>query len=159
MKLYQKILLGVAVIVILVVIIFFLRDVPFFKNLWVGISALFSGLMILLAKAKGVFSGDTSSTDEMKAELEKLRKVEKDLIDTLMKEREIYKEKIKRLEEEGRIIDQKITSKQKELENYQSYEYWKESMWDHYSDGQKAKEAEDLYGKPGKTGEFAYHDI
>ena len=126
------------------------------RDWWVALSALYAGILSQFRNIKNFFSGSDEELENLKERLEQSRKVEKDLINTLMQEREVYKEKISRLEDNYQSLEEQITHKKKELENYTTFEEWRENVYEKMPQEAKEKVGDEIFGATGNLDDLGY---
>ena len=155
MKSSHRIALFVIIALLLIGGVFIFRD-----QLFVALSSIWAGSMILLGKLRNLFGGsETPSIKELQTGLDDARQIEKDLIDTLMKEREVYMGVKKRLEEEGRQTEQQRTAQKEVLKDYRDFDTWEDNVWDELSPEEQQAEIQDTFGQELSWDEFAYEDM
>ncbi len=150
MKTIYKVLIGLAIIATVVALIYLLRNSNLFGglfgNLWVGLSGLYGASMILLGKFKGIFGGSKGGIQDLQNRLDEVNRIEKELIDTLMKDREIFKEKLAEVESKRIVVQEDIRRQEEELEDYQDYDTWEENIWNQMSEQEQIAEVERVIG-------------
>ncbi|MCB0289425.1 MAG: hypothetical protein KDH97_04130 [Calditrichaeota bacterium] len=156
-KPYQRVLLVIIILLVIVGVIYLLRNTAAGKNLWVMLSSAYAAFLILLRKLKGFFlGGEPDSIAELQDRLDEVDRVEKELIDTLMKERQVFKDRLARLEGEGAQIDAQIAAQQAVLENYSDAERWEANVWQQMSPEAKEALTRDAVGRQGSLEDFYY---
>ena len=152
MKSSHRIALFVIIALLLIGGVFIFRD-----QLFVALSSIWAGSMILLGKLRNLFGGaDAPSIKELQTGLDDARKIEQDLINTLMAERKVYQEKLQRLQEEGREIEQQRTAQKEVLQDYQDFDTWEENVWDALSPEEQQAQIQETFGQELSWDEFAY---
>lgn len=155
MKSSHRIILFVIIAILLIGGVFIFRD-----QLFVALSSIWAGSMILLGKLRNLFGGsDSPSINELQTQLDDTRKIEKELIETLMQERQVYRDKLQGLQQEGRAIDEKITAQQKVLEDYQDFETWEENVWEALTPEEQQAETRETFGQELSWDLIPYQDM
>ena len=147
MKIIHKVIIVIVVVLVIAVLIYLFRGQ--IKNWWVALSAIYGGIISQFKKIKNFFSGSDEEVDDLKKRLEESHKIETELIDTLMKERQVYKDKMQVLETQYNELDQQATQKRKELENYQTFDKWRENVYAEMPEEEKEKVSSDIFGETG----------
>ena len=153
MKNIYKILIGVAIAAVVVLVIYLLKDSKIlggaFGNLWVWLSGIYASVMILLGNFKGIFGGGKKrgSIRQLEDRLGEIRRIEKDLIDTLMAERAVFKDRISELESRRVHVQKQIDKQEHVLETqYSNPDVWREEVWSRYTQEEQQQKIEDLIG-------------
>ncbi len=153
MKSSHRIILFVIIAALLIGGVFLFKD-----QLFVALSSIWAGAMILLGKLRNLFGGSEETTIEgLQTRLDDARKIERELIETLMNERQIYRDKLAGLQQQGREIDEKIAAQEAVLEDYEDLETWTENVWEEWTPEQREAEIEATFGEEiDLFGEFGY---
>jgi hypothetical protein len=153
MKTIHKVIIAIVAIIVIAVLIYIFRNQ--IKNWWVALSAIYGALISQFPKIKNFFSDSDDEVDSLKKRLEDSRKIENELIDVLMKERQVYRDKMAGLESEYKELDQQATQKRKELENYQTFDKWRENVYSKMPAEEKEKLSDDIFGKVGSLSDIS----
>lgn len=141
-------------------ILYLLRGMPFFNNIWIIISAAYGAFLILLGNLKNFFEGrDSGTIGDLEERLDELNKIQKDLIETLMAERTVFREKLSRLEREEASLDSKIKEKEKRLEEYYDLETWEKNRWREKPGEKQQDSIPGPIGKERPLEDFHYTDM
>lgn len=156
MKIFYRILIALVLIAVVVGILYLLRNTKAFGNLWVLLSSLYGGAMIFFGKLKGFFTRSDSSIAGLEQRLADVNRIEKELIDTLMKERQVFKEKLDRLEGEYAQINTKIQKQETVLEDYRDVETWEQNVWEKLTPAEQETLIEETHGRRTSIEDYAF---
>jgi hypothetical protein len=153
MKTIHKIIIALVIIIVVAVLIYIFRNQV--KNWWVALSAIYGAFISQFQKIKDFFSGSDEEADDLKKRLEDSRKIENELIDVLMKERLVYRDKMAGLETWYKELDQQAVQKRKELENYQTFDKWRENVYSKMPAEEKEKLSDEIFGAAGSLSDIS----
>lgn len=160
MKTFQRIMIVVIILAVIAGVIYLARGTAIGGSLWVMLSSAYAAFFIILSKLKNFFTGgDSPSIAELEDRHEDIKRIEKDLIDTLMKERQVFQERLARLEDEGASLDSRIAQQKEVLEDYADFDTWQANVWDEKTEEEKKALEEDTFGEEISLEDFRIPDV
>ena len=129
----------------------------FREHIFVAISSVWAGAMILLGRLRSFFGGSTSErVEELESRLTDARRIERELIETLMQERIVFRQRLQDLEQQGADLDRRIAASRESLDRFETFETWEEGIWAERTPAEQQRQREAVFGEFGSLQDFEF---
>jgi uncharacterized protein YlxW (UPF0749 family) len=154
MKSGHKTILIILFILIAVACLYIFRE-----KIAVVIASVYGAGMIIIRKFQSFFTDDDEKIEEIEKRLKELHEIESNIIDRLQTERTTLKTDIALLNSKINELETGVEQKESELNNFDSYDHWEDSVWNKLSADEQNSLKKDVTGDEFDLSEFRYSDM